>query len=229
MNKFHLVIGAGRTSQHLRHYFNLLNIENFNWIRSESLAELEKRVSKSQVIWVCISDSEIQKFVDSHKELLVGKTVFHCSGSLVVEGAIGVHPLMTFPKDQLYELSFYNQIPLIVDQKIVLKEIDERLPNPIHFVEQKNKALYHALLVVGGNFPQILANNVEKELSKMGIQSAWFRNYFLQSAKNYLAQGELSLTGPLIRNDKITIEANQRSLAGNKLSEVYTALKGLIS
>ncbi len=224
-SKTHLLIGAGRLAFHLNHYFSLVNVKFKTWNRSQGIESLEDLIAVCDKIWICITDSEIENFLNMHRVLFQKKQVFHCSGSLVFDSAIGVHPLMTFPKDKLYSLEVYKKIPLIVDQNISISEIDVQLSNTIQFMPKELKSLYHALCVVGGNFPQMLAALCEDELNKMSIKQDWFRNYLTQSIENYVENGKSSLTGPLIRKDRKTIDRNLIALKNTPLEPIYKAME----
>ncbi|MCB0349509.1 MAG: DUF2520 domain-containing protein, partial [Bdellovibrionales bacterium] len=130
--------------------------------------------------------------------------------------------LMTFSKD-LYDLETYKKIPLAFDfSKTLYNDILSYLPNPSWYISPEKKAKYHALCVMSGNFPQILWQNIESEISQMGCPTEGWKNYILQSTMNFLNHSD-SLTGPLARNDFHTIQNNIKSLDKTKLQDLYKA------
>src|SRR5688572_4775845 len=107
-----LLIGSGRLSRHLQFYFTQISLPFTVWSRKHhDEAELRKKIASCSHVLIAIRDDALESFISSHD--FTGKTVVHFSGSLVVEGAYGAHPLMTFGPD-LYDLDVYKNISFVL-------------------------------------------------------------------------------------------------------------------
>jgi hypothetical protein len=88
------LIGRGRLAGHLARYLELEDRRVVRWHRgrSESAAEC---FADADVLLLAISDDAIESFVND-AVWSRGRLLVHFSGSLVVAGVHGLHPLMTF-------------------------------------------------------------------------------------------------------------------------------------
>jgi predicted short-subunit dehydrogenase-like oxidoreductase (DUF2520 family) len=148
--------------------------------------------------------------------------LIHFSGSLITNLAYGTHPLMTF-SEVLYPKDQYKTIPFVIDQDAPpFQKIFPSLPNPHFRLAKENKAKYHALCVLSGNFScmlwQKLISTFENEF-KFNPEIA--QPYLLQQTQNILNNPKTALTGPLIRNDSHTIKNNIASLDLDPFQDVY--------
>jgi len=214
-----LVIGNGRMANHWRHYLQLLGIHSDHWYRSLDI-DLNCKIRSAEQIFLAISDSAILDFYHSNP-LLKDKTCVHFSGSLYDANLLGIHFLQSFAQ-KLYTLSDYQSIPTIIDFP---KEIYEKnfpyLNNEVYQIPPIQKPLYHALCVVSGNFPQLLWHDCEKLLKKMQLPKKILKPYLNQCVTNFFSE-TAPLTGPIVRKDLVTIESNQKSLKGSRLSSIYS-------
>ncbi|MBX3041835.1 MAG: DUF2520 domain-containing protein, partial [Bdellovibrionaceae bacterium] len=85
--------------------------------------------------------------------------------------------------------------------------------------------LYHALCVLGGNFPVLLWNKMETDLKAMGLPEESTRLYIQRVSENYLKMGPRALTGPLVRKDESTIQKNLAALSLDPWEKVYRAFR----
>lgn len=214
----YLIIGAGRWAQHLQFYLNDLGVAFATWDRQQDPHALQRKVSASTHVLLAISDSAIEPF---YQRYLAGqdKVVVHFSGALHIEGLICTHPLMTFGPE-LYPADFYPQIHFTLTGAQSLQEV---LPfkNSYSVLSPQDKALYHALCVVGGNFTQILFAEVFTQMKALHVPAPGVQLYFEKSLENAAKLGIKGLTGPLQRNDQITMNKNLAALEGQKLESIY--------
>jgi predicted short-subunit dehydrogenase-like oxidoreductase (DUF2520 family) len=151
------------------------------------------------------------------------KPLIHCSGSLSIPGVAGAHPLMTFA-DTMYEPEVYRSIPFVHEAGYDFDDLFPALPNPHFAISVKDKARYHAMCVIAGNFAQLMWKSV---VDRFASQFDWpadiLSPYLGQVAENFVNHPQSSLTGPLVRNDRLTIDRNIKALQGDPLLEVYTA------
>jgi predicted short-subunit dehydrogenase-like oxidoreductase (DUF2520 family) len=214
------IIGKGRLAGHLLHYFRLKNMHVVQWYRGQTRT-LEQALSRADFILVLINDDEIESFIKENT-WLKNKTIIHCSGSLVTKYAQGFHPLFNFTQ-QLYKQETYEKIPFVVEKgKLTFREIFPLLENPSYEISKKDRPLYHALSVMAGNFPTILWQACNKTyMKKLKLPDTFFIPYVENCVEQFKEDPENALTGPLIRNDKQTIDKNIKALKGSPLQDIY--------
>lgn len=219
----YLIIGNGRVARHFQHYFSLLNLSFNIWNRSQSPDKLNTFLKQATHILILITDRAIDTFCETHLQYSTAYRI-HFSGSHVSRHAFGAHPLMTFSAN-MYCLEDYLTIPFIVDQSA--PDFEKLLPglsNKNIKLNTSDKAKYHALCVMSGNFScllwQKLFSNFEEAFN---IPASFAYPYLRQQTENLLTDARNALTGPLVRNDDITIKKNVAALAGDPFQEVYMA------
>lgn len=204
------VIGDGLMASHFCNYLNYEGCDFIQWSRRE-----EKPLSilkNCDTIFILIKDSSIKEFINSNPELQ-RKNLIHFSGALEIDGINGFHPLMTFSK-KLYPHSVYKEIPFIGSKS---EEIFRKLlpwsENRYYSINPDQKALYHSLCVISGNFTSILWQKVFKEFqSNLGIPGSALLPYLTKTLENIKDDPFNSLTGPIKRDDRMTIRRNIASL-----------------
>ena len=218
MNKYTL-IGGGRLANHFAEYFRLRGISFNRWQRSvaklSSPHSLQQALADTSHVLLLITDAEIESFVQTHPGL-DNKTLIHCSGALSIPGLAGVHPLMTFA-DELYDLALYESIPMVCEASdspaFGFRQLFPDLNNPTYRMEPNNKALYHAYCVAAGNFSQMLWQITSAGMqTELGLPAEVLQPYLQQNLLNFFRLGEAALTGPVVRGDQATIDANLQAL-----------------
>jgi len=216
------IIGDGRVARHFSHYLSLLKIPQFRWARSSSSErDLAQYLANSSHVLILISDSAIEKFVESLLDVS-GKRLVHFSGSLVTPAAYGAHPLMAFT-GKLYSLDQYTKIPFVLDEgQVTFQDLLPGLENPHYFIKPELRPLYHAFCVASGNFTTVLWNHFFASLeNRFGIPPEAAFPYLEQIGENLKDRSIPALTGPLARKDWETIESNLKALQGDPLQKVY--------
>ena len=216
----YLIVGSGRVARHLSYYFELLKISFTSWNRNQSSEDLENLASSATHILLAISDDAIPSFYSAHLEKYENKTVVHFSGSLHQRPLIALHPLMTFGHD-LYDLSFYKRIHFCVTGVDSLQEILPELSNDSSTLFAFEKAKYHALCVLGGNFSSILIGKMLEEFQKLGLPENAALPYIEKVISNTFKNPSEALTGPLVRKDISTVEKNLQSLSDDPFQDIY--------
>lgn len=221
-NKSLLLIGDGRIARHFSFYLGLLNIPFETWNRraGTKIGEVLPRAGR---VLLAIKDDALAGFIDGELAGFDGPIV-HFSGAFDHPRAIGAHPLMSFGPE-LYPADFYPRIHFSVTGASSLGDALPGWPNGFTILDRDDKALYHALCVIGGNFPVLLWNKMENGLKELGLPEAAVRLYVERVAENYRRLGAQALTGPLIRKDEKTIERNLASLEGDPWRKVYEAFR----
>jgi predicted short-subunit dehydrogenase-like oxidoreductase (DUF2520 family) len=217
-----LIIGSGKLSKHLTHWFNLHKNHPhklLTWDRHQDPLTIHKYVLQATHIWLAISDSAIipvyEKYILGHDA-----TVVHFSGALHDDRLISAHPLMSFT-DALYDDDFYSKIHFALTGSPNLSEALPGFNNSYFELEASAKPFYHALCVVAGNFPQMLWSEVLKQAESKKIPMKAFDIYIAQIAKNFVTLHDQAVTGPFVRKDLTTIDKNIQALAGTALQPVY--------
>jgi len=217
-----LLIGNGRLSRHLQHYFQLLGGPPFRvWTRHLG-TPVEEALEGCSHSLLLIRDDALLDFLHEHPRLQ-STTVVHFSGALATELAWGAHPLMTFGTE-LYNLEDYQQIHFVVDHQAPgLEQLLPGLPNPYHRLDAGLKERYHAECVLSGNFTSLLWSHFFEVLEgKLGLPRRAALPYLRRVAANLESEFP-ALTGPLVRGDQGTIERNLRSLEGDPYQRVYSS------
>ena len=219
-----LLIGSGKLSKHLIHWFNL-NKNNsskiLNWDRHQDPHAIHRYATQATHIWLAISDSAIipfyEKYLAGHEARVV-----HFSGALHDSRVTSAHPLMSFA-DELYADDFYPKIQFALTGCDSLSEALPGFTNTWFPLKAENKPLYHALCVAAGNFRQILWTEIYKIAHDHDLPAEAFDLYIQQITENFLAMKNLALTGPIARKDVSTVNKNIEALSGTPLQSIYQA------
>lgn len=214
------IVGSGKLTRHLEFYLHFLNIDISVW--NNPRIPVGSELDHCNIIFLAVADSSIElvaKQLQSFSGILV-----HCSGALSIKGVLGAHPLMTF-SDSLYDTKVYRAIPFIIedsaefpyDKSIKLLNF---LPNPLIKIDAADKALYHALCVLGGNLSTMLWREAFRCAKNIGLDRDIFYPYLNQITEN-LKSDEDVVTGPIARRDQITINKNLEALSGNPYKDIY--------
>lgn len=224
-----LIIGSGRLARHLKHYLELKGISALIWSRTQNgLEDLKLKIQRSSWIALAISDSAIEDFYKTHIREYTSKKCIHFSGALYIPNVYGCHPLCSFTHD-LYELSFYEKIPLVLDSNSSeILNLFTNFKNPKQYLDPQKKSLYHALCVMGGNFSVILWEYLfEKFKIDLNLDPKFLGPYLIrtfQNLENELIESTGSvLTGPLVRGDFKVIQKHLEVLKSDPYSEIYRA------
>lgn len=217
------VVGDGRVARHFLHYLNLLSLPSRAWARRPPGSGPVDALASCRTVALLIPDAEIIPFIDAWPSLR-HKRLVHFSGSLVTDAAEGAHPLMTFG-DGLYDLETYRRIPFILQAGATpFCEILPGLPNPSFTIPARDRAYYHALCVMAGNFSTMVWQKLFEELQgRFRIPASAAHPYLMQMTANIVADARTALTGPLVRHDAETIAANLTALEGDPFHEIYAA------
>lgn len=217
----YLIIGFGRTAKNWQHYLQLLNIPVKNWNRKIAASELPAMIEQSSHVLLLISDNAIEAFYKQHPQLQQ-KICAHFSGALEISGVHSVHPLASFNQD-LLALSDYKKIPLVSTSELPLSNLLPGIDNPFYQIKAFDKAKYHALCVLGGNFSVLLWQKVAAEFAKLNLPKDIEQNFRQMIFNNMQNDLSTALTGPLSRKDDTTIFKNLDSLKNDSYQKVYLA------
>lgn len=223
MNAKFLLIGRGRLAQHLHHvHSRLLGQEIRQWHRRLSMEVLERDLEWATHVGLAISDRALADFYQAHLAGRPTLKVVHFSGASSVPGTACAHPVMSFGA-QIFSDDIYPRIVFAVTGAESLSEVLPGWTNPWIPLAEADKGLHHAWCVLAGNFPVMMWTEFERQLTARGAPNDSARIYVQQIAANFRSQGDLALTGPLVRGDLETIEKNIQALGASPWAGVYRA------
>ncbi len=204
-----------------------------------SLSEL---VNCSDIIFITTTDNIIQYVWEEIKELPIeGKIICHCSGALSSavfkevdeKGAFGysIHPLFSCSSKTSSYKKLFDALITIEGSREHLQEVEElfkRLGNSTRIIDSTQKIKYHAAAVFASNQPLALAGQGADILEQCGFtrDEAIKATLFLMShaIENIERQGlEEALTGPVERNDIITVKKHLKALSEEE-KNIYISL-----
>ncbi|MCK4936552.1 MAG: DUF2520 domain-containing protein [Elusimicrobiales bacterium] len=219
----YLIIGNGQISRHIKKYFSLKKIPCKSWQRN-SRSSLERMAASADIIVLLITDSNISGFINENP-FLKKKNLVHFSGALNFKNVLDMHPLAAFSK-RPFSIEEYEKIPFISSNPKQVKKFFPKLKNPVLKIKPSMKPLYHALCVLGGNFPAILWFKALEDLEKkFKIPRKFIFGYLEGNLRNFMNNPEASFTGPLRRNDEKTMRSNLKVLGKSPFADVYRAFK----
>jgi len=232
MNNY-AIVGGGRLARHFSQYFRLLEIPHTRWTRDSAssfntIEQADARkclletIATADRVLLLVSDNAINTVLKQYP-FLHEKQLIHCSGVLSIPGVACAHPLMTFA-DDLYDLQTYQSIPFMLETGQGFEGLFPDLSNPHYVINAEDKASYHALCVMAGNFSQLLWKGVSDRFGRqfeLPVES--LHPYLEQLLSNFMQTPETSLTGPLARGDVETIERNINALEGDSMQDLYRA------
>jgi predicted short-subunit dehydrogenase-like oxidoreductase (DUF2520 family) len=224
----YIIIGNGRMAYHCSEYFKLLNISFDQWHRALPFSRLDILLTKATHVLLLIGDDAIERFIGEHL-FSKQKILIHFSGRLIAKNAFSAHPLMTFGPD-LYSLQDYQRIPFIIeDHGPTFSELFPALSNPHFAIPPAQKPYYHALCVMANNFSTMLWQKFFDDMQEQFQISKSALLPYLEVTFNNLARNhQNALTGPLVRGDQETIDANLKALADGPFLKIYQAFVDVI-
>ena len=221
---YDLIVGRGRIATHLSHYLGL-SAHPYpikQWHRGLPQGELTDLISSARAVFLCIKDDALSEFLNNQIEQ---NKFVHFSGSQRFQHSLGAHPLMTFSTD-LYTPEIYHQIPFVVDKDVEkFHNFFPTLKNKVYRMHPEQKAFYHALCVLSGNFTTVMWSSLAKEMqSQLHLPTDILNLYLATTAQNTLKNHFTALTGPLARGDQKIIETHLNILRGTPWHSLYEDL-----
>lgn len=225
----YVIFGAGRVGRsmagyltHLGHTASLVTRVDAEQRR----ADCEKLIDSADVVAAAIPDGKLKSWRDGWRDVLGDKKTIHFSGAMTVEDMHGFHPLYSFPisplaPEAMKEIAFACPLdgPSFAD-------VFPGAPNPHFNVAAEDRARYHALAVLSGNFASFLWNETAKDFAMLGDipPETILKSYFSGLVDRFVENPEASMTGPVLRKDRLTVETNLDALADNPtLKQLYEA------
>lgn len=217
----YLVIGSGKVATHWVAYLDMLGMSCIQWARAnDDDAALASCLDKVDQVFLAISDDSLEVFYETYLKYFSGP-VYHFSGCHLSPSMRSCHPLMTFGAT-LYGPELYRGMTLVLESEdLAGPDLFRGFPNPVVSIPADSKPLYHALCVMSCNFPQIIWKNTVTQFEQLGISADSLSALLSVTVENSLKTPGGSITGPLARNDALTIEKNIQSLQSDSERELY--------
>ncbi|MDX5381163.1 MAG: DUF2520 domain-containing protein, partial [Actinomycetes bacterium] len=226
----HAVVGVTAVSDDARERVELL-------LPGVEVVTPHEVIRRAEVVLVTVPDDAVADVVSGAAALglwQVGQIVVHTSGVHgldVLEPAratgalpLAIHPAMTFTGTSI-DLSRLSGCPFAVTAPSALLPIAQALVVEIggepFVVPPADRTAYHAALTHGANHLVTLVAQAERILAATGIDSPGrLLGPLLNAAlEGVLADGELHLTGPVVRGDVGTIREHLQARAAHRAAD----------
>jgi predicted short-subunit dehydrogenase-like oxidoreductase (DUF2520 family) len=211
----YVVFGAGRVGRNIAFYLERLghHVTMLSRAGTADQAGCAALIAQADVVCAAIPDAALPGWLPSWREALRGRIAVHFSGALLLEGSWSFHPLYSFPKDIL-SLETLRQIAFARQENAPpLGDVFPGADNPTFVVADKDRAFYHALAVLAGNFPAAVWNEIAKiAAERLKIEPQALAFYLSGVVERFAESPYASMTGPVARRDAATVEANLKAL-----------------
>jgi hypothetical protein len=211
-----VIFGPGRVGTSIAAYAASLGHDVLVLARADA-DRAGNEVARADVAAAAIPDDALDGWLETWRDQLAGKRAFHLSGARVIEGLPGYHPLYSFPKTPLAPAQFGAIAIAREPGAAPFAEIIPGANNPEFEVAPADRAFYHALAVVSGNFAAHLWNETAAAFAeRLGPKGGEiFSAYFVSLVDRFRESPLASMTGPVARRDAGTVAANLKALEGS--------------
>lgn len=223
----YVIFGCGRVGSnmagYLKHFGHGVRVISHDEANNDQ-ASCAEAIAEANIIAAAIPDDKLPAWSDEWRDEIGGKIAVHFSGAVSIDGVYGFHPLYSFPASPLSieamkDIAF--ACPLNGPR---FAEIFPKAPNPHFEIADKDRARYHALAVLSGNLASFVWNETAKEIAAYSgmAPEKIMASYLGSILDGFIKNPASSLTGPIARHDKTTVERNLASLKGDpKLKGLY--------
>lgn len=218
-----VIFGPGRVGGSFGAYARSLGGDVVILSRSDAA---EAHVARADLVAAAIPDDALGGWFDRWRGPLAGKRAIHFSGARVIRGLPGYHPLYSFPPSPMAPADFGRIAIAREPSALSFAELLPGARNPEFVVRNEDRAFYHALAVISGNFAAHLWNETAAAFSeRLGPDAgAVMGAYFDSIVDRFRESPAASLTGPVARRDAATVKANLDALEGApRLQALYRA------
>ena len=221
-----LIFGTGRVGGSLARYARHLGAEVDAVGRGADANSVRALIDRADLIAAAIPDDRLSPWFAEWKGAIGARRAIHFSGALTVEGMQGYHPLYSFPKAPLE--------PAVMAGVAIAREAGgprfaSILPgatNPELELAAEDRAFYHALAVLSGNFAAHLWNETAKAFEdRFNLPPETIMGSYLAGVVDRFRESPFdSMTGPLARRDAASVAANLAALdTAPNLKALYEA------
>ncbi len=232
--KDYVIFGAGRVGVNMAGYLKSLghkvSLVSHDKVKSAP-DDCARLVTSADIVAAALPDTKIGKWFDQWKNRLTDKPAIHFSGALTISGMFGYHPLFSFPVHKLSEQQLEKIVFACPQRGPDFAAIFPGAQNPNFVIPDHERGRYHALAVLSGNFISFLMNQTQQEFAAYFTQGGLnemnadvFGTYIKSVMDRFAENPANSMTGPIARHDRLSVEANQNALEKDEiLRTLYAA------
>jgi predicted short-subunit dehydrogenase-like oxidoreductase (DUF2520 family) len=212
-----LFFGNGRVGTNLAAYARHLGADVTLVTRTKAENDrvaVSALIASADVIAAAIPDDRLAGWFATWSPVIGRKPAIHFSGALTIGGMRSYHPLYSFPPtalapEVLAAIAFARE-----EGAPPLSSILPGAGNPEFAVSADERAFYHALAVLSGNFAAHLWNETAKAFgSHFKLPPELILGGYLTGVVERFRERPLdSMTGPAARKDAQTVAANLKAL-----------------
>ncbi len=221
------VFGTGRVGTSFAHYARHLGAD----VAPISHEQADKHVSAVSailatvdIVAAAIPDGVLASWFSAWKPAIGERPAIHFSGALTIPGMRGYHFLYSFPKTPL-PADTMAKIAIARDAgSAPFAAIFPGATNPEFEVKAEDRAFYHALAVISGNFAAHVWNETARAFATRfpAAPQAALAFYLAGVVDRFRENPQNSMTGPIARRDPATVAANLAALeADPRLGALY--------
>ncbi len=220
-----VIFGPGRVGSSVAAFAASLGHEVVLLARADA-SRADREVARADVVAAALPDDALDGWWARWRAHLKGKRAVHFSGARVIAGLPCYHPLYSFPATPLAPAQFGAIAIAREPDAASFAAIIPGANNPEFAVAAADRAFYHALAVVSGNFAAHLWNETAAAFAgRLGPDGAEILSAYFASVVDRFRESPLSsMTGPVARRDAGTVEANLKALETSpRLHALYEA------
>jgi predicted short-subunit dehydrogenase-like oxidoreductase (DUF2520 family) len=171
-------------------------------------------IAGADVVAAALPDDRLAHWHAAWKDVVGKRPAIHFSGAVAVPGMRGYHPLYSFGRE---DVSFEVFRRILIARETgapPLRSLLPRIVNPEIEIAAGDRALYHALAVVSGNFTAHVWNEATKAYAGRftGVPADALALYFSSLVDRFRDNPTGSYTGPVARRDAGTVGLNLKAL-----------------
>jgi len=223
------IFGAGRVgvniAAYLKHLGHDVSLISHDAARTQADA-CRRKISDADIVASAVPDGKIKAWRNQWAADIDGKIAIHFSGAADIDGMFAFHPLYSFPPHDVDSLLLKTVAFACPRGGPSFQEVFPGATNPHFEIHAHERARYHALAVLSGNFAAHLWNATAPAITKQsGLEPEAILGPYLQSVVDrFMESPKGSLTGPVARKDKDTVAANLKALeTAPELKTLYDA------
>lgn len=224
-----LIFGTGRVGKSMARYASHLGIETL--VATRAMADGDKApvadmIKSADVVAAAIPDDRLDVWREKFSAEIAGRPAIHFSGALTIPGVRGYHPLYSFPERPLPPDTMAGIAIAREEGAAPFSQILPGARNPEIVLRAEDRAYYHALAVLSGNFAAHIWNEAAKGFAaRFGIAPETILSSYLQGVVDRFRESPFdSMTGPVARKDGLSVAANQAAIADEpRLKALYDA------
>lgn len=223
-----IIFGNGRVGASMARYARHLMVDVGVVSHAEAADRpgVAARIAAADIVAAALPDDRLEAWLATWRPTIGDRRAIHFSGARQIDGMTGYHPLYSFPKEPL---SPETMAGITIAREAGAPPFASVLPgaaNPEFEVKSEDRAFYHALAVLSGNFAAHLWNEAAKAFgARFPVAPGDPMAYYVAGVVDRFRENPSdSATGPIARKDAATVAANLAALSHEpRLRALYLA------